>query len=201
MPECGSGTESTPPGRIRTSSPSNEKELPMELAQIRSHPTPMRVIAILVSAAKPFPERRFPAADPLHDPAATGLGLEHALGNGLLAGMGAIVTCHQAPGGVFDNRQRLLPRPPNPSRAESTRARCAASECAMHARHACPISPARVCTVPRCRLATPPCIGFCLYQVSQEITLWFGLQAGCSGGWARVTSHGTASTCSQPTVA
>ncbi len=83
------------------------------------------LIAILVSLVKPFLERRIGPADPLHDPTvrllAIGLGLgiglgnyllhtdhpngpgaEGALGLGLTAGLGAIITYHAVSGSVFN---------------------------------------------------------------------------------------------------
>ncbi len=96
----------------------------MDISQLGPHLTPVISIAILVSLIKPFLERRLPAANPLHDPAirllavglgvlgtlfdyavnshaATGMGIENALGSGLVAGVGAILTYHLVAGDVF----------------------------------------------------------------------------------------------------
>ena len=96
----------------------------MDLTTIGPHLTPILTIAILVSAVKPFLETRLPRAAPLHDatvralalalgivgmPAdyllhtahASGPGIENALGSGLLAGMGAILTYHLVAGDLF----------------------------------------------------------------------------------------------------
>jgi hypothetical protein len=96
----------------------------MDLTQLGPHLTPVITIAILVSLIKPFLERRLPAANPLHDPtirllavglgvlgtlfdyavnshAATGVGVENALGSGLVAGVGAILTYHLVAGNMF----------------------------------------------------------------------------------------------------
>ena len=97
----------------------------MDIAQIGPNLTPILAIAILVSAIKPFLERRVPIADPLHDAtvralaiglgllgmatdyvlhahAVTGSGIENALGDGLVAGVGAILTYHLVRGGVLN---------------------------------------------------------------------------------------------------
>lgn len=86
--------------------------------------TPVLAIAIIVSLLKPFLERRFPVTDSLHDSAIrvfavalglvglsadyllntsrlTGSGFEHALGNGLVAGVGAVLTYHLVTGSIF----------------------------------------------------------------------------------------------------
>jgi hypothetical protein len=95
----------------------------MDLTQLGPHLTPVLAIAIVVSLAKPFLERRVPPAHPLHDPllrllavalgvagmafdylahaGATAPGLENALGGGLLAGAGAILTYHLVAGSMF----------------------------------------------------------------------------------------------------
>ena len=96
----------------------------MDLTTIGPHLTPILTIAILVSAIKPFLETRLPRTAPLHDavirvlalalglagmPAdyllhtahVSGPGLENALGSGLLAGMGAILTYHLVAGDLF----------------------------------------------------------------------------------------------------
>jgi len=100
----------------------------MDIAQIGPNLTPILAIAILVSAIKPFLERRMPIADPLHDAtvralaialgllgmatdyvlhahAVTGSGIENALGDGLVAGVGAILTYHLVRGGVLSAAQ------------------------------------------------------------------------------------------------
>ena len=97
----------------------------MDIAQIGPNLTPILAIAILVSAIKPFLERRVSPADPLHDAtvralaialgllgmvadyllhghAVTGSGIENALGDGLVAGVGAILTYHLVRGGVLN---------------------------------------------------------------------------------------------------
>jgi hypothetical protein len=99
----------------------------MDLAQIGPHLSPILIIAILVSVIKPFLEVRIPRATPLHDAVvrllaiglglagmladyllraarANGLGIENALGSGLLAGVGAILTYHLVAGDLFDGR-------------------------------------------------------------------------------------------------
>jgi hypothetical protein len=96
----------------------------MDIAQLGPHLTPVLAVAILVSLIKPFLERRVPTTNPLHDPAirllavglavlgtlldyavnahaATGAGLENALGSGMVAGVGAILTYHLVAGDVF----------------------------------------------------------------------------------------------------
>jgi hypothetical protein len=96
----------------------------MDIAQLGPHLTPVLAVAILVSLIKPFLERRIASTNPLHDPAirllavglgvlgtlfdytvnahgATGVGLENALGSGLVAGVGAILTYHLVAGDVF----------------------------------------------------------------------------------------------------
>ena len=100
----------------------------MDIAQIGPNLTPILAIAILVSAIKPFLERRMPIADPLHDAtvralaialgllgmamdyvlhacAVTGSGIENALGDGLVAGVGAILTYHLVRSGVLSPAQ------------------------------------------------------------------------------------------------
>jgi hypothetical protein len=97
----------------------------MDLAQLGPHLTPILTVAILVSAIKPFLEVRIPRTAPLHDAAirllaiglglagmladyllhtshASGPGVETALGAGLLAGVGAILTYHLVAGDLFD---------------------------------------------------------------------------------------------------
>jgi hypothetical protein len=96
----------------------------MDLAQLGPHLTPILTVAILVSAIKPFLEVRLPRTAPLHDATirllAIGLGLggmlanyllhtahaggpgvESALGDGLLVGVGAILTYHLVAGDLF----------------------------------------------------------------------------------------------------
>lgn len=96
----------------------------MDIAQLGPHLTPVLTIAILVSILKPFLERRVPPAAPLHDavvrllavglgllgmtadylihaPALNGAGMENALGGGLVAGVGAILTYHLVAADLF----------------------------------------------------------------------------------------------------
>jgi hypothetical protein len=96
----------------------------MDISQLGPHLTPVLAIAVLVSLIKPFLERRVPTTNPLHDPAirllavglgvlgalldyalnthvATGAELENALGSGLVAGVGAILTHHLVAGDMF----------------------------------------------------------------------------------------------------
>jgi hypothetical protein len=96
----------------------------MNISQLGPHLTPVLAIAVLVSLIKPFLERRVSTTNPLHDPAirllavslgvlgtlldyalntraATGTGIENALGSGLVAGVGAILTYHLVAGDVF----------------------------------------------------------------------------------------------------
>jgi hypothetical protein len=100
----------------------------MDLTQLGPHLTPVLTIAILISLVKPFVERRIPATDALHDPLIrllavalgvvgmaldylarahpTSLGFENALGSGLIAGAGAILTYHLVAGSLFDGAPR-----------------------------------------------------------------------------------------------
>ena len=94
--------------------------------------TAAALVAILVSIIKPFAEARMPRDWPLHDASirllaialglageladylnhtahATGPGLQNALGSGLAAGLGAILTYHVVSGNLFDPPQ--LPPP------------------------------------------------------------------------------------------
>jgi hypothetical protein len=95
----------------------------MNLAQLGPHLTPILTVAILVSMVKPFLEQRVPTARPLHDPlirllaialgvigmlldylahgAPSPLGLENALGSGLLTGASAVLTYHLVSGNLF----------------------------------------------------------------------------------------------------
>jgi hypothetical protein len=98
----------------------------MDLSQLGPHLTPILTIAILVSAIKPFLEQNLKPGDRLHDATIrllalalglaglatdylihaappTAAGLERALGGGLLAGVGAILTYHLVAGDVFSS--------------------------------------------------------------------------------------------------
>ena len=102
----------------------------MDITGLGPHLTPILAIAILVSMIKPFLERRVPIADPLHDAtvrllavglglvgmtidyalhahAISGPGLEDALGGGLVAGVGAILTYHLVASDVFTGSKPL----------------------------------------------------------------------------------------------
>lgn len=96
----------------------------MNIAQLGPHLTPVLAIAILVSTIKPFLEQRVAPSAPLHDAIVrllaialglagmladyllhagtlSGSGVENALGSGLVAGVGAILTYHLVAGDVF----------------------------------------------------------------------------------------------------
>ena len=96
----------------------------MDPTQLGPHLTPILTISILVSLLKPFIEQTCPPVAPLHDALIrllaitlgltgmvlhyslhtqhiSGPGIENALGSGLLAGVGAILTYHLVSGSLF----------------------------------------------------------------------------------------------------